>query len=194
MSVRVALTQYMALLAAGIVALVAQGPVASAVLGEAGAETTLPAGLTIGMLLLLGVFGVLGFLLYGVLYAAAGSLVSRQEDVQAAVMPLALVSTAAYLVAIYSATGLLDISDGWMAVLAVLPFISPFLILSQVSAGVASAPRSSWRSRCSSSPSAARSGSRPASTPPACCSTVSGRRSAGSGGWHVPGCNRSTST
>jgi ABC-2 type transport system permease protein len=121
------------------VALIAQGPVASAVLGETGTETTLPAGLTIGMLLLLGVFGVLGFLLYGVLYAAAGSLVSRQEDVQAAVMPLALVSTAAYLVAIYSATGLLDISDGWMAVLAVLPFISPFLILSQVSAGAASA-------------------------------------------------------
>ena len=61
-----------------------------------------------------GVFGVLGFLLYGVLYAAAGSLVSRQEDVQAAVMPLAFVSTAAYLVAVYSATGLLDIRDGWI--------------------------------------------------------------------------------
>ena len=136
----VALTQYVALLAAGIVALVAQGPVANAVLGQAGTDTTLPAGLTIGMLLLLGVFGVLGFLLYGVLYAAAGSLVSRQEDVQAAVMPLALVSTAAYLIAIYSATGLLNISDGWMAVLAVTPFISPFLILSQVSAGAASAP------------------------------------------------------
>ncbi len=135
----VALTQYVALLGAGMLALVAQGPVASAVLGAAGTEATLPAGLTIGMLLLLGVFGVLGFLLYGVLYAAAGSLVSRQEDVQAAVMPLALVSTAAYLVAIYTATGLLDISDGWMAVLAVLPFVSPFLILSQVSAGVASA-------------------------------------------------------
>jgi ABC-2 type transport system permease protein len=100
----------------------------------------LPAGLTIGMLLLLGVFGVLGFLLYGVLYAAAGSLVSRQEDVQAAVMPLALVSTAAYLVAVYSATGLLDIRDSWMALLAVLPFVSPFLVLSRISAGVATMP------------------------------------------------------
>jgi ABC-2 type transport system permease protein len=96
--------------------------------------------LTIGMLLLLGVFGVLGFLLYGVLYAAAGSLVSRQEDVQAAVMPLALVSTAAYLVAVYSSTGLIDIRDGWMSVLAVLPFVSPFLILSRISAGAVSAP------------------------------------------------------
>jgi ABC-2 type transport system permease protein len=86
------------------------------------------------------VFGVLGFLLYGVLYAAAGSLVSRQEDVQAAVMPLALVSTAAYLVAVYSSTGLIDIRDGWMSVLAVLPFVSPFLILSRISAGAVSAP------------------------------------------------------
>jgi ABC-2 type transport system permease protein len=86
------------------------------------------------------VFGVLGFLLYGVLYAAAGSLVSRQEDVQAAVMPLALVSTAAYLVAVYSSTGLIDIREGWMSVLAVLPFVSPFLILSRISAGAVSAP------------------------------------------------------
>jgi ABC-2 type transport system permease protein len=114
--------------------------VASTVLGEGGADISLPAGLTIGTLLLLGVFGVLGFLLYGVLYAAAGSLVSRQEDVQAAVMPLALVSTAAYLVAVYSATGLLDIRDDWIAIIALLPFVSPFLILSRVTAGVATLP------------------------------------------------------
>jgi len=136
----VALTQYGAILGAGVVALLLQAPVASAVLGEAGTQVALPEGLTVGMLLLLGVFGVLGFLLYGVLYAAAGSLVSRQEDVQAAVMPLALVSTAAYMVAIYSATGLLDIRDGWISLLALVPFVSPFLILSQVTAGVASVP------------------------------------------------------
>jgi len=136
----VALTQYVAILGAGVVALLAQAPIASTVLGETGAATTLPSGLTIGMLLLLGVFGVLGFLLYGVLYAAAGSLVSRQEDVQAAVMPLALVSTAAYLIAVYSATGLIDVRDGWISVIALVPFVSPFLILSQVTAGVATVP------------------------------------------------------
>lgn len=136
----VALTQYGAILAAGVLALLAQAPIASTVLGKGGADVALPAGLTIGMLLLLGVFGVLGFLLYGVLYAAAGSLVSRQEDVQAAVMPLAFVSTAAYLVAVYSATGLLDIRDGWISIIALVPFVSPFLILSQVTAGVATVP------------------------------------------------------
>jgi ABC-2 type transport system permease protein len=129
-----------AILAAGIAALLAQGTIASAVLGDSGAEVALPAGLTVGMLLLLGVFGVLGFLLYGVLYAAAGSLVSRQEDVQAAVMPLALVSTVAYLIAVYSSTGLLDIRDNWIAVLALIPFVSPFLMLSRVTAGAATVP------------------------------------------------------
>ncbi len=136
----VALTQYAAILATGVVALVVQGPVASMVLGESGGDVSLPAGLSVGLLLLLGVFGVLGFLLYGVLYAAAGSLVSRQEDVQAAVMPLALVSTAAYLIAVYSSTGLLAIRDDWMAVLAQIPFVSPFLMLGLVTAGKVSAP------------------------------------------------------
>jgi ABC-2 type transport system permease protein len=133
----VAMTQYAALLAAGAIALVAQAPVASVVLGESGGQISLPAGLTVGILLLLGVFTVLGFLLYGVLYAAAGSLVSRQEDVQAAVMPLTLVSTVAYLVAVYSATGLVDINGGALLILALVPFVSPFLMLTLISSGQA---------------------------------------------------------
>ena len=46
----------------------------------------------------------------------AGSLVSRQEDVNPAVMPMTLVSTAGYMVAVYAATGLLDIRVGLDAV------------------------------------------------------------------------------
>jgi ABC-2 type transport system permease protein len=136
----VALTQYAAILLAGVAALVLQGPLATTILGDSGGEPALPAGLTIGMLLLLGVFGVLGFLLYGVLYAAAGSLVSRQEDVQAAVMPLAVISTLGYIVAVYAATGVLDITEGWIVLLAVVPFVSPFLMLSRVSSGEATMP------------------------------------------------------
>jgi len=131
----VALTQYGALLAAGCVALLVQGPLASTVLGQSGASMALPAGLTPAMLVLLGVFGVLGFLLYGVLYAAAGSLVSRQEDVQAAVMPLVLVSTTAYIVSAYSSLGTLDIGREWLAVLAQVPFMSPFLMVGRIGAG-----------------------------------------------------------
>jgi ABC-2 type transport system permease protein len=43
---------------------------------------------------------LLGFAFYAVLYAAAASLVSKAEDAQAAVMPIALVSIAAYLLAL----------------------------------------------------------------------------------------------
>jgi ABC-2 type transport system permease protein len=78
----VALVQYAAIVVAGGAALFAQGPVASYVLGTGSSDVSLPAGLTFAMLLGLVFYGVLGFLLYAVLYAAAGSLVSRQEDVQ----------------------------------------------------------------------------------------------------------------
>jgi ABC-2 type transport system permease protein len=131
----VALTQYAAIVAAGSLALLAQIPIAAIVLGGGGGGAAMPGGLTPAMLILLGVFGVLGFLLYGVLYAAAGSLVSRQEDVQAAVMPLALISTGAYLVSTYSSLGMLDIKREWLAVLAQIPFMSPFLMLGRIGSG-----------------------------------------------------------
>lgn len=77
------------------------------------------------------------FLLYAVLYAAAGSLVSGHQNVSAAVMPKALVSTAGYLVAVYAATGPFDIRSGWVMVSSQVPFVSPFLLLSRVTAGEA---------------------------------------------------------
>ncbi len=130
----VAFTQYLALLATGIAALLLQGAVASAVLGN-GSGGGLPQGLTIPMLILFGIYGVLGFLLYAVLYAAAGSLVSRQEDVNQAVMPMTMVSTAGYLVAVYAATGVLDVRSGWLIALSQVPFVSPFMMLSRITAG-----------------------------------------------------------
>jgi ABC-2 type transport system permease protein len=133
----VAFTQYAAVVAAGVVALLAQGPVASLVLGGSASAITLPQGLTPGLLLMFGVYGVLGFLLYAALYAAAGSLVSRMEDVNSAVMPMTLISTAGYIVGVYAAMGLLDIRAGWITVLTQVPFLSPFMMLGRAAAGVA---------------------------------------------------------
>src|SRR4029078_3244439 len=59
----IALTQYAALLATGAIAVLAQGTVAGFVLG-ANETTALPEGLTIPLLLLFGVYGILGFLVY----------------------------------------------------------------------------------------------------------------------------------
>lgn len=131
----VALTQYLAILVGGLAALVAQGPVARLVLGTSGAATSLPEGLTPVMLALLVAYGVLGFLLYAGLFAAAGSLVSRQEEVNQVVTPLTLMATAGYMIGVYSATGLLDIRAGWLVVLGQVPFLSPFIMLSRITSG-----------------------------------------------------------
>ena len=132
----VAFLQYAAVVVAGIVALLAQPALQSAVLGN-GATGGLAQGLTPQLLLLFGVYGLLGFLLYASLYAAAGSLVSRQEDVNAAVMPMTLISTAGYMVGVYASMGLLDARSGWVTTLSVVPFLSPFMMLGRASTGVA---------------------------------------------------------
>ena len=133
----VAFTQYAAVVLAGVVALLVQGPVADTILGTAGTATELPEGLTIGLLLFFGIYGVLGFLIYATLYAAAGSLVSRMEDINAAVMPMTLVSTGGYLIGVYAAMGLLDIQSGWVTALSQVPFVSPFMMIGRVASGAA---------------------------------------------------------
>ncbi len=133
----VALTQYAAVVAAGLLAILAQQSVASVVLGAGGSTVALPEGLSPGMLLLFGVYGVLGFLLYASLFAAAASLVSRQEDVNSVVMPMTLLATAGYIVGIYAAMGLLDIGSWWIVVLTQVPFLSPFMMLGRAAAAAA---------------------------------------------------------
>jgi ABC-2 type transport system permease protein len=133
----VAFIQYAAIVVAGGLALLLQGPVAAAILGPAGTASALPEGLTLGLLFVFGVYGVLGFLMYAALYAAAGSLVSRQEDVNVAIMPMTLVSTAGYIVGVYAAMGLLDIRAGWVTALSQVPFVSPFMMLGRITTGVA---------------------------------------------------------
>lgn len=133
----VAFLQYAAVVGTGVVALLLEPTVASAVLGTSGPSMELPQGLTPGLLLVFGVYGVLGFLLYASLFAAAGSLVSRQEDVNAVVMPMTLLSTAGYIVGVYASTGILDIRAGWIVVLTQVPFLSPFMMLGRVATGVA---------------------------------------------------------
>jgi ABC-2 type transport system permease protein len=132
----VALTQYGAVVLAGVAALALQQPVGELVLADPAAGS-LPQGLTPAMLLAFGAYGVLGFLLYATLFAAAGSLVSRVEDVSAIVMPMTLIATAGYMVGIYSALGLLDIRATWVGILALVPFTGPFMMLGRIATGVA---------------------------------------------------------
>jgi ABC-2 type transport system permease protein len=130
----VAFSQYAAIVVSGGLALLFQDVIASTVLGEGGGAS-LPEGLSIGLLLAFAAYGVLGFLLYACLFAAAGSLVSRQEDVTTAVMPLTLLSAAGYMIAVYASMGMLDIRAGWVVLLSLVPFLAPFMMLSRIADG-----------------------------------------------------------
>jgi ABC-2 type transport system permease protein len=131
-----ALLQYAAMVAAVLVALLVQQQVASIVLGDS-AELNLPSGLSPSLILAFSIFFVLGFLLYMVLFAAAGSLVSRQEDVDQIIIPMILIAMAGYLIALYASIGIVDPKAPWVVVLSWVPFLSPYMMLSRLNAGEA---------------------------------------------------------
>jgi len=130
-----AITQYVIIFLPAAAIVLLQDPLSSIVLGEPASAAALPQGLSIGLLLTFGVLFVLGFALYAVLYAGAAALVSRTEDINAIVAPMTLVSTAGYLVAVYSATGLIAPDSKLVTVMSYIPFFSPYLVLSRMSSG-----------------------------------------------------------
>ncbi len=123
------LTQYAAILAPAGLILVIQDLLAVAIMGPAAGETVSLAGLTPGLLAAFLGYFVLGFAFYAVIYAAAGSLVSRQEDLQVVALPLSLLSMAGYLIAIVSISGGFDILA---RIASFVPFWSPFVMLARV--------------------------------------------------------------
>ena len=77
------------------------------------------------------VWFVLGFGLYAVLYAAAGSLVSRTEEAQNAAFPLTMLVMVPYIVAVASLTG-----DGDVArIVSLVPFWAPIAMPMRMAAG-----------------------------------------------------------
>ena len=77
------------------------------------------------------VWFVLGFALYATAYAAAGSLVSRQEDAQNAAFPLTLVLMAAYFIASFSFTG----DNVVLRVAALVPLTAPMTMPIRMATG-----------------------------------------------------------
>ena len=127
------LTQYAAIVVPAALVVLFQDRIANIVLGPAplGGEAPLE-GLTLPILGAFLLFFLLGFVLYALLYAAAGSLVSRQEDVQQLALPLSLVSMASYIAAV---AGIASIGSTFMVVLSFIPFSSPFVMLSRIMLG-----------------------------------------------------------
>jgi ABC-2 type transport system permease protein len=103
---------------------------AAQVAGGAG----LPSGAT-GTVALVVLWFLLGFAFYSVAFAAVGALVSRQEDLSAAVMPLTLVLVGAYWLSMLA----LDFGrnpDSTLAqVIAFVPPVAPMIVPSLVVSG-----------------------------------------------------------
>ena len=73
---------------------------------------------------------VLGFLFYGTAFAAVGASVSRQEDAEAAAMPLIIVMVIAQLASVI----MID-DQGPVTILALLPFTAPMAMPSLIALG-----------------------------------------------------------
>jgi ABC-2 type transport system permease protein len=122
------LTQYLAIASPVVLVLAFQDQIARAILGAGGAG--LPTGgLTIGLLGAYGLFFLLGFALFALIYAAVGSFVSRPDDLQTLSLPLSLVAMAGYLCALVVLLG----STGTFARLtSIVPPLSPFSMLARL--------------------------------------------------------------
>ena len=116
------LTQFVAVLLAAAVGFAVQGLVAQRLFGDDGISL---AGLDLWILLPFGLLFIPGFLLYCTLYAGLGSLASRQEDVNQVTGPMLFIGMGGYFAAFI---GINTPDAGWVQVLSLIPFFSPYLL------------------------------------------------------------------
>jgi ABC-2 type transport system permease protein len=125
-------TQYVLVLVPAIVTLLIESQLATALLGPAAGISPSLKALSPALLLAFGVYYTLGFALYSLIYAAAGSLVSRPEDLQIIALPLSLLAIVGYIQAILALTGGIT---GFIRFASLVPFWSPFVMLTRLSVG-----------------------------------------------------------
>jgi ABC-2 type transport system permease protein len=123
------LTQYLAIAVPALVVVAFQDRIAEAVIGPAGAGGAPIVGLTPGLLLGYGLFFLLGFVLFALIYAAMGSFVSRPDDLQTLSLPLSLVAMSGYLLAVLTLSGH---TGAWSTIASLLPPFSPFVMLARL--------------------------------------------------------------
>jgi ABC-2 type transport system permease protein len=125
-------TQTVIVLVPALTILLLEDRLASTLLGEGiGIQLSL-GSLSPAMLLGFAAFYVLGFALYSLIYAAAGSLVSRPEDLQIIALPLSLVAIAGYGMGLLALTGGIT---GFIRLASYVPFWSPFVMVTRLSVG-----------------------------------------------------------
>ncbi len=123
------LTQYLAIAVPALILLLFQDRIAEAVLGSDWASGSQLVGLTPALLAGYGVFFLLGFALFALIYAAMGSFVSRPDDLQTLSLPLSLVAMVGYLTAIVALGGA---GGTWVVIASFVPPFSPFVMLARI--------------------------------------------------------------
>ena len=125
------LLQYATILVPALLALALERPIGQALGLGAGLTPPLD-GITPVLFLAYGGFFVLGFTLYALIYAAAGSLVSRVEDLQVIALPMSLIGIAGYIQAVLALSGGLST---FIRVSSFVPFWSPFVMFTRLTVG-----------------------------------------------------------
>jgi ABC-2 type transport system permease protein len=120
--------------AVGLLQLVILGAVALAAGGGAGLVTVPSAA--IGMFVMVIVWYLLGFFLFAALYAAVGSTVSRQEELNSVVAPMIFLLLIPFLLVFNLLPN--DPRDGLTTVLSFVPFFSQTIMPARYALGVAS--------------------------------------------------------
>ncbi len=127
------LTQMTCFVLVGIVAFLLQAPLTTALTGNTGAGISVDiANVSITLLLILLLYFILGFLLYATLFAAAGALVKRQDEVQNAIQPITWLLMIGYIVSFF---GISTPNATWIKVMSFVPFWTPTLMLMRIGAG-----------------------------------------------------------
>lgn len=118
----------------GLVGLVQMLLIAGAGLAIATAAGVLTvSGVAIGTLAWAVLWYVLGWFLYAALFAASGSLVSRQEDAQGVLLPVTMMLTVGFVVGLNL---LIQDPDGTVtAALSVVPLLAPIMMPGRIAAG-----------------------------------------------------------
>jgi ABC-2 type transport system permease protein len=123
------LTQYFAIALPSLLVLAFQDRIAAAILGPGASEGAPIVGLTPALLAGYGVFFLLGFGLFALIYAAMGSFVSRPDDLQTLSLPLSLLAITGYVLAVAVLTGG---GGAWVRVASFVPPFSPFVMLARI--------------------------------------------------------------
>ncbi|KAA9152176.1 ABC transporter permease [Amycolatopsis acidicola] len=94
---------------------------------------TISASAAVGTVIWLIVWYLLGFLMYSIVFAGLGALVSRQEDVGGAVAPALMFVVAGYVVGISVLPS--DPGSHFVEILSVIPFFAPTLMPMRLAMG-----------------------------------------------------------